>query len=89
MKVDALSPADLGRRLSCSGLRLKVGPFVYAVRSAVPRFAAGFQLLYADFPLADEEELADFHVHLTRPAGLRRWVRPQARFVFGGGIVPY
>jgi HprK-related kinase A len=89
MNVDALSPADLSQRLSGSGLRLKVGPFVYAVRSAMRPFAAGFRLLYGDFPLAGEDQLADFHVHLARAAGLRRWIRPQARFVFGAGTVPY
>jgi HprK-related kinase A len=89
MNVDALSPADLTRRLSHCGLRLRVGPFVFSVRSAIPRFAGGFRLLYGDFPLAGEDELADFHVQLTRPAGLRRWIRPQAQFVFGGGTAPY
>jgi HprK-related kinase A len=89
MNVNALSPADLGQRLSGPGLRLRVGPFVYAVRSDVPRFAAGFRLLYDEFPLAGEDELADFHVRLTRPRWLRRWVRPQAGFVLDGSTVPY
>jgi HprK-related kinase A len=89
MIVNALSLRDLGQQLSGPGLRLRVGPFVYAVRSGVRPFGHGFQRLYADFPLAGENELADFHVQLTRPRGLRRWVRPQARFVVDGGAAPY
>jgi hypothetical protein len=89
MNVDALTPTALAQQLSQPGLRLRVGPFVFCIRSAIPRFATGFRLLYGDFPLAGEGELADFHVGLTRPAGLRRWIRPQSVFVFGGGTVPY
>ena len=34
-----------------------------------------------------KDELADFHVRLTRPRGLRRWVRPQAGFVLDGFVL--
>jgi HprK-related kinase A len=89
MNVDALTPTGLARQLGQTGLRLRVGPFVFSIRSAVRGFAASFQLLYGDFPLAGEDDLADFHVFLTRIPGLRRWVRPQSQFVCDGGTVPY
>src|SRR5438132_548644 len=89
MNVDALTPKALAQRLGQSGLRLRTGPFVFRVRCDIPWFAPGFRLLYGDFPLAGDDELADFHVRLTRPTGLRRWFRPQSLFVLDGGTVPY
>ncbi|WP_088707871.1 HprK-related kinase A [Noviherbaspirillum denitrificans] len=65
------------------GLYLRTGAFVTHVRSAIRSVAAGIGLLYADYPLA-EEDFADFHVSLDRPANLRRWYRPQVLFHFDG-----
>lgn len=42
--------------------------------------------LYPDFELADERDFIDFHVSVTPPAGLRRWLRPQVNFSFDGRI---
>jgi HprK-related kinase A len=89
MIVDVLTPTDLAQRLGQTGLRLRMGPFVFLIRSVIPGFAADFRLLYGDFPLAREDELADFHVSLTRPRGLRRWIRPQSAFVLDGATAPY
>jgi HprK-related kinase A len=43
-------------------------------------------LLYADFPLADSTEFADFHVRVDRPRNFRRWARPQVLFWFDDQI---
>lgn len=65
------------------GIFLRTGAFVTHVRSAIPSVAGGIGLLYADYPLA-EDDFADFHVSLERPANLRRWYRPQVVFKFDG-----
>ena len=65
------------------GIYLRTGAFVTHVRSAIPTVAHGIGLLYADYPLA-EDDFADFHVSLDRPASLRRWYRPQVVFKFDG-----
>lgn len=65
------------------GIYLRTGAFVTHVRSAIPSVANGIGLLYADYPLADDD-FADFHVTLDRPANLRRWYRPQVVFKFDG-----
>lgn len=46
--------------------------------------ATGIGLLYADYPLAEQTDFADFHVRLASPANLRRWFKPQALFLFDG-----
>jgi len=65
------------------GIYLRTGAFVTHVRSGIRPVAEGIGLLYADYPLA-EEDFADFHVSLDRPANLRRWYKPQVLFRFDG-----
>jgi HprK-related kinase A len=49
--------------------------------------AQGLSVLYADYPLAEDDDFADFTVTIGRAAYLRRWLRPQARFIFDGRAV--
>ena len=44
----------------------------------------GIGLLYADYPLTEQSDFADFHVSLVSPANLRHWFKPQALFLFDG-----
>jgi hypothetical protein len=64
------------------------GPFVVRLHTAIQPLAREVQFLYADFPVAPEDELTDFHVYMRRPVGLRRWLRPQVRFALDG-VVPF
>ena len=84
MKVAALSSAELRTRLSSCGIWLRTGPFITHIQSSIPSIADGIALLYADYPIEGEAAFADFHVAVSRPANLRRWVRPQAVFLFDG-----
>jgi HprK-related kinase A len=71
---------NLAARLAGRGVFLRTGPFVFHVRSRVAAVARGFALLYADHPIADDSEFADFRVSVDHGAGLRRVWRPQAVF---------
>lgn len=46
--------------------------------------AEGVSLLYADYPLLEQSDFADFHVSLASPRNLRRWFKPQVLFFFDG-----
>lgn len=46
--------------------------------------AEGIGLLYADYPLVEQTDFADFHVSLAHPRNLRRWFKPQVLFLFDG-----
>ena len=46
--------------------------------------AQGIAQLYADFPVAPPDTFADFHVRLTQPKNLRRWLQPQVLFLHDG-----
>lgn len=84
MLLSELSPTDLAQRLEEAGLALRTGPLVFRIFSPIPSVAEGLGLLYAANPLAGDDEFVDFEVRLEWTRGLRRWIRPQVRFVFDG-----
>lgn len=84
MKVGALSYHQLYQQLAGPGLRLRTGPFIAHVRSVLPAVAEGIALLYGEYPLEADDGFADFHMNLHTGRGLRRWIRPQARFDLDG-----
>lgn len=84
MNVSALTPSELGDRLKRAGIFLQTGSFVTYLQTSIPSVVTGISLLYADFPLADQDDFADFHVSLTPPQNLRHWFKPQVLFRFDG-----
>jgi len=43
-------------------------------------------MLYSDYPLAEQDGFADFHVRLTAPRNLRRWFKRQVLFQSDGHV---
>lgn len=84
LTLSSLSHGEIARSLADAGLWLQTGPFVTRVCSDIPAVADGIGLLYANYPLRDGTGFADFHISLYRPAGVRRWLRPQVRFDYDG-----
>jgi HprK-related kinase A len=80
LTVSALTRAELGARLARGGIRLRTGAFTTCIQTTIAQVADGIGLLYADYPLLDEGDFADFYINLRQPGGLRRWFRPQVRF---------
>lgn len=81
MRIRDLSPAEFRQRLTGDGIRLAAGPFNCRLQSGIPEIADELARLYAHHPLADASDFTDFHVAVQPGHGVRRWVRPQARFV--------
>lgn len=67
---------------------MKTGSFVTHLQTSIPSVAEGIGLLYADYPLAEQNGFADFHVSLVQPRNLRRWFKPQVLFL-SDGIPPF
>lgn len=82
--LSSLPLSDLNERLKGPGLFLRTGPFTTRVRTNIASVADGIARLYADYPLVPHCDFADFHISLDRPAGYRRWFRPQVLFRFDG-----
>ena len=82
-KISSFSPAELSVRLK-RGLFLETGTFTTHLKTSVARVVEGVGLLYADYGVAEQADFADFHVALSLPHGLRRWLRPQVLFELDG-----
>ncbi len=91
MKLAELPADDLHHRLAKTGIQLRTGPFTVHVRSGIVDFANLFRRFYGQFPLVPAPAIADFHVRLSRPHGLRRWWHPQVEFLLDGQapFLPY
>lgn len=84
MKLSSLPPEQLREFLSSRGLYIRIGGFVFRIRSSLPAITDGLALLYADYPIAPQDGFADFHVEVRQPHNPRRWLRPQVLFLFDG-----
>lgn len=80
MKLADLGAARLHQLLRRGALTLHTPPFVARLRSDIARVGDDLLHLYPQFELADEAGFADFHLEVNRVAGLRRWMKPMARF---------
>lgn len=57
-----------------------MGPFAVRLRVPFAPLVDSLQLLYADYPVLEDEALVDLHVGLGPPSPLRRRVKPIVRF---------
>ena len=84
MIVGDLSRREFGARLARGGFGIQFGPFNLTIRSNLSDFASLAHQLYAPYPVLETGALSDFHVEISSPPGLRRWVRRQACFGLDG-----
>jgi HprK-related kinase A len=84
LKLGDLSGAGLQQQLRGAGLVIVTGPFAFRLSSPFESVAEGVALLYRRYELGDPDGFADFSVHIGHGAGLRRWIKPQSRFLFDG-----
>jgi HprK-related kinase A len=84
MHISDLSCTQLRARCHGDGLRFRAGDFAVRLQTRLEPVIDGIGLMYADFPLQDEDQHIDFHIALDRPPTLRRWLRPQVRFLLDG-----
>jgi HprK-related kinase A len=75
--ADVPLPA-LGSALRDSGIHLDLGAVQIALRGDVPALAPALRAVYGAHAFAPAPDFADLHIVLARPAGPRRWLRPQA-----------
>ncbi|HOB94022.1 MAG TPA: HprK-related kinase A [Aquabacterium sp.] len=62
------------------GLWLDLGAATWRVQSDSGVFADQLRTVYGGFPFQPSGDWADLHCEIVRPAGLRRWLRPQVIF---------
>jgi HprK-related kinase A len=79
-----LPEGELARRIGGDGLTLECGPFVVRVTSPIPAIPQGLGLLYADYPVLENDEFADIAIRLVRHRRFARLGAPQVVFDFDG-----
>lgn len=84
MILSQLAFPEMVARLRSPGLRIRTGSLNFKIISSITSVAEGINLLYADYPLIEEEAFIDFTVEINPAAGLRRWWRPQVQFTYYG-----
>jgi len=91
VKLADLPEDTFTRCLAGTGILLQTGPFIVRIHSSVEGFAQLLRRFYANFPVVPEPAIADFHVRLTMPGGIRRHWRPQVLLLLDGQVVflPY
>jgi len=63
---------------------LRCGPMAIDVDTDLPEVVAALEVYYGPDAILSKRDFADFFVELRRPAGLRRWYRPQVIFALDG-----
>lgn len=82
--VSDLTSRELVARLHDAGLLVRTGAFDFRIISPIASVAEGIGILYADYPVLDSDEWADFTVRIEPGKGVHRIFRRQARFVYDG-----
>ena len=86
MTIGDLTPKELDRRFSGPGVRVRIGPFLIHLYSAIREFVADFSFAYADFPICEAHEVSDFRVRVAPAGGWRLWREKQAAFWVDGAL---
>ncbi|QSA95516.1 HprK-related kinase A [Methylococcus sp. EFPC2] len=84
MTLDRFSERELAFLLSKGGLVLHIGAFSARLKSNSSSFAAALFFFYGRYPVEPDGVFADFHLGITRPQGLRGWIKPQVVFARDG-----
>ena len=78
-----LSQDEISTRLSADGLPLRIGPYVYRIRSKLRTIEDGIRTLYSDFEIANNDDFVDYDIALQQK-GLRQHIHRQLEFLFDG-----
>lgn len=84
LRLSSMPLRQLAAALQAGRFALDYGVCVVRVRGGNPGFARALQAVYGAFAVAADPEFVDFHVRLEQGRGLRRWLRPQTRFMIDG-----
>ena len=86
MYLRDLSITDIARLLRGPGIRARMGPFIFGMKTTLPQLFEPIHLLYANYPLEPEHDFIDFEVAVA-PRSLReRVLSRNASFIIDGEV---
>ena len=74
MKLSELTESDLLAQCSGAGLTWRIHPFVIRVKTRLADVARGLAFLYAEFPLVEQDAVADAELIVRRKPPWPGWV---------------
>jgi len=80
VSLSSYSKKELRQHLSEDGLTITTGPFSIHLQSHLDDIVDHLIEFYADYPVNEVNDFADFHVRIDFPANLRRWIKSQVYF---------
>lgn len=83
MKLNQLTASEVNSLLHKQGLQVVIGPYTVNIQS---QFSIVSQCIYQLYALNEinTAPFADFHIRISSPSILRKWLRAQAQFSFDG-----
>ncbi|MCD2452578.1 HprK-related kinase A [Methylicorpusculum oleiharenae] len=63
---------------------VKTGPFLSCLSTSLPSVITSLELLYPGMISNYQDDFYDFHIKLSTPQTIRRWLKPQVVFFFDG-----
>jgi len=88
VKIGDLTSDQLHQQFDGTGLRIRIGPFIFNLRTQIRDFIVEFSFLYADFPICDASEISDFRVRVAPARRWRPWHEARAEF-WADGASPF
>ena len=86
MYIHELSNTDVARLLRGPGVRARMGPFVFGMKTSLSQLVDPIHLLYANYPLEPEEDFIDFEVAVSPRSWRERWLSRNASFIIDGEV---
>ena len=84
MRLGELSLSTLISLAQNGRLILETGPFNVRIKTASRSFLEYLRIIYGYYTVDTSERILSFDIFLSSPLGLRRWHRPQIRFLLDG-----
>ncbi|WOJ95032.1 HprK-related kinase A [Congregibacter variabilis] len=82
--LEELTSAQIRKQLAGKGLSLRLGAFVFSLRSSVRELDESLRQQYARHRVASSDSFIDFSVRVRQSPGPRRLLKPQAIFEVEG-----
>lgn len=85
MLIRDLSTTDLAALLrGKAGVRARMGPFIFGMRTVLPELVEPIKLLYAHYPLEPADGFIDFEVAVAPRSKKEKWFSNKVSFIIDG-----
>lgn len=84
MLLKDLPTPEVAALLRGPGIRARMGPFIFGMKTTLPELVEPIKLLYAHYPLEPESGFIDFEVAVAPRSRRERWLSKKVSFIIDG-----